>query len=368
MKEPSFVGARFFMGSVTNIANRPFRRLVTDYGADATIGEMAIAKYVVNGGKQDLTLIKRGPHDRIFGAQIVGGNPNHLAKAARLAEKYGADFVDFNCACPHQSVVSHGGGAILLRRPEALVTQLDAIRQAVNIPVSIKIRKGFDEDDNVAQEVADIAQKAGFNAIFIHGRTKAAQYRGSCDWELIESVAQNADVPVIGCGDLATGSDVLKKLPETHCAGFALARGAIMKPWIFKEIKEGHDIEFSAEERLEMLRTLVNYTLETFGKDEIGLKKSTDFLCKQLDFLTRYAPPSILGYELPMQERAPDWTPRSELEALWKRTDRAGMLELLACAGLPDTPEPRVREERRRPETSAQDEGEVAETSESSQT
>lgn len=342
MKEPPFVGAKFFMGSVTNIANRPFRRLVTDYGADATIGEMAIAKYVVNGGKQDLALIKRGPHDRIFGAQIVGGNPNHLAKAARLAEKYGADFVDFNCACPHQSVVSHGGGAVLLRRPEALVMQLDAIRQAVSIPVSIKIRKGFDEDDNVAQEVADIAQKAGFNAIFIHGRTKAAQYRGSCDWDLIERVARNADIPVIGCGDLANGTDVLKKMPETHCSGFALARGAIMKPWIFKEIKEGHTIELDAGQRLEMLGTLVAYTLETFGKDEIGLKKSTDFLCKQLDFLTRYAPPSILGYELPMQERAPDWAPRSELEALWKCTDRENKIALLRRAGLPDTPEQRT--------------------------
>ncbi len=338
MKETAFLGARYFMGSVTNIANRPFRRFVTELGADATIGEMAIAKYIAQGGKQDLALIKRDPHEKIFGAQLVGGNPKHLEKAAKLAEKFGADFIDFNCACPHQSVVSHGGGAYMLIHPENLPPFLDAIRQAVSIPVSIKIRKGFDEDDNVAEKVAELAQTAGFNAIFIHGRTKAAQYRGNCDWELIENIAKNSDIPVIGCGDLAHGSDVLNKIPDTSCSGFAMARGALMKPWIFKEIHENKALDPSAEERLDLLKKLVSYTLQTFGDDERGLKKSEGFLCKQMEFLIRYVPTGAFGRELPMQERAPEWIPRNDLERLWASTDRNDHIELLKMAGFPDAP------------------------------
>lgn len=338
MKDTPFLGARYFMGSVTNVANRPFRRLVTELGADAAIGEMAIAKYIAQGGKQDLALLKRDPHEKIFGAQIVGGNPKHLEKAAKLAEKFGADFVDFNCACPHQSVVSHGGGAYMLLHPDNLPPFLDAVRQAVSIPVSIKLRKGFNEDDSVAEQIADMAQKAGFNAIFIHGRTKAAQYRGDCDWDIIERIASNSDIPVIGCGDLAHGSDVLKKSPKTMCSGFAIARGALMKPWIFTEIQEKRQIDLTGEERLNILKKLVAYTLEIFGNDKRGLDKSAKFLLKQLEFLVRYVPADVYGRELPMQERADTWTPRNELEALWANPDKAARTELLRLAEFPDIP------------------------------
>ena len=177
MKEP-FLKAKYFMGSMTNIANRPFRRLVTELGADATIGEMAIASYVVKGGSQDAALLRRDPSERIFGAQIVGNNPNHLAKAAKYAQKCGADFVDFNCACPHESVVSHGGGALLLNQPEKIHVHFEAIRAAVTIPVSVKLRKGFGADDNTAEQIAETAQACGIDAIFIHGRTKEGRRIG----------------------------------------------------------------------------------------------------------------------------------------------------------------------------------------------
>ena len=337
MKETAFLGARYFMGSVTNVSNRPFRRLVSEYGADATLGEMAIAKYVANGGKQDLTLIRRDPHEKIFGAQIVGGNPNHLIKAAKLAEKFGADFVDFNCACPHQSVVSHGGGAILLKRPGTIGELVKAIAESVSIPVSLKIRKGFDADEDVAEEVAEIAQKSGVRAIFIHGRTKAAQYRGNCDWALIERIAHNSDVPVIGCGDLAHGSDVLARAPESACSGFAIARGALLKPWIFKEIVTQTVMDPNAEERLSMLKRLVSYTLEAYGTSERSLARSRTFLFKQLEFLVRYVPTGAIGRELPMQERSDAWTPRDTLEELWSHTDKESMATLLKMAGFPET-------------------------------
>ena len=337
-----FLNVRYFMGSMTNISNRPFRRLATELGAQATIGEMAIASYVVKGGSQDAALLRRDPHEKVFGAQIVGENANHLSKAARLAERLGADFVDLNCACPHASVVSHGGGARLLKQPEKIRTILETLRQAISIPLTIKIRKGYGADDNVAQQIADIAQAAHVDAIFIHGRTAAAQYRGPADWELVESVARNVDIPVIGCGDLGHGADVIEKSATSACAGFAMARGAVIKPWIFREIAEQRAIEYSAQERLELLRQLVRYTLECFGNDQRGLDKSRKFLLKQTEFLSRYVPADVYGRPLPLQERADRWTPRNELEALWAQANKASCLELLSMAGLPDEPQEKL--------------------------
>jgi len=334
----NFIQARIFMGSVTNIANRPFRRFVTELGAEATIGEMAIAHYIAKGGKQDRALLKRDPREQRFGAQIVGANPKQLAKAAQLAETMGADFIDFNCACPHASVISHGSGALLLKRPQHLATPIMAIREATTRPVTLKIRKGFDADDNVVAEIVDVAQQCGLSAIFIHARTRAQLYRGDNDWNCIEAAAQSADIPIIGCGDLAHGSQVLEKLAHTHCAGLAIARGALIKPWIFQEIQLGRALDPCAEQRLEWLRTLVAYTLEDFGTDARGLTKSLTFLRNQMGFLTRYVPTGAIGHEVAMQERAGTWTPRDALEAMWAAQDRQTHDALLKLAGFPDTP------------------------------
>lgn len=334
----SFSDTRVFMGSVTNVANRPFRRHVYGLGARASLGEMVIANYAARGGKQDRALLKRDPVESCFGAQIVGSNEKTLVKTAIMAEYLGADFIDFNCACPHQSVIKHGGGALLLKRPQSIARCLEAIRQSVKLPITLKIRKGFEADDNVVEEIVDIAADCGVAAVFIHARTRAAQYRGDNDWDLIESVAANAKVPIIGCGDLAHGSQVIERLKTTHCAAVALARGALTKPWIFKEIADEVILDPSGEERLEGFKELVQFTLENFGTDERGLKNAKKFLTKQLDFLTRYIPTGAIGYEVDMQTRVDEWTPRDPLEALWARTDAEGYDSLLQLAGLPDIP------------------------------
>lgn len=332
----NFIPARFFMGSVTNLSNRPWRRLVTELGAEATLSEMVISHYAARGGRQDLALMRRGETEKYFGVQIVGGKTNELVKSAIHAEQQGANFIDFNCACPHQSVCAHSSGATLLRRPKDLGNMLKAIREAVSIPVTLKIRKGYEEDANVAADVVKIAEDVGASAVFIHARTKAAQYRGPNDWDLIEEIAQNASIPIIGCGDLAHGSDVLKKIQTSACAGFALARGALMKPWIFQEIATGKPMDPSSEERLELLKKLVSYTLDDCGRDEFGRKHARKFLLNQLVFLCRYIPTGAYGRELPMQEREEVWTPRDPLEKLMRCETEEARDELLQLAGLND--------------------------------
>ncbi len=333
----NFIPARIFMGSVTNIANRPWRRLVTELGAEATLSEMVIAHYASKGGKQDLALMRRADTEKFFGVQLVGNKAEQLVKSARYAVQQGADFIDFNCACPHQSVISHGAGASMLRRPEMIAQMLNAIKNAVDCPVTLKIRKGYAEEDNVAQEIVHIAEDCGVAAVFIHARTRADQYRGLNDWELIESIAQNSKIPIIGCGDLAHGSDVINKMKTSACAGFALARGALMKPWIFQEIKNGAPMDPSSEERLEILKKLVTYSLDDFGRDEYGYKHARKFLHNQLVFLNRYIPTGAYGRELPMQEREVAWTPRDPLEKLMNSQKVEDFDELLHLAGFDDT-------------------------------
>ena len=332
----NFLPVRVFMGSVTNVSNRPFRRLVTELGADATLSEMVIAHYASHGGRQDLALMKRGETEKIFGIQLVGGNPSQLDKAAQFALDAKPDFIDFNCACPHRSVVAHRSGAYLLQKPKNLAPLLETLRKTVNIPLTIKIRKGFDEFDNVVDEVVHIAEDCGIDAVFIHARTKFAQYRGPNDWQLIESVAEKSCLPIIGCGDLAHGVEVIEKMKNSPCAGFALARGALMKPWIFKEIKEGHTLDPSSEERLELLRKLANYSLDDFGYDAYGHAKARKFLHEQMTFLARYVPVGAYGRELPMQEREHEWTPRNELEKLMATTKKEAYDELLHLVGFDD--------------------------------
>lgn len=330
----SFLGTRVFLGSLTNVGNKPFRRLCKDFGAPATISEMVISYYAAKGGAQDLALMRKHESEDIFGVQLEGSHIDKIVAAAQRAESLGASFIDFNAACPHASVIKHGAGAQLLTKPEKLSQILSALCEAVSVPVTLKMRKGYKKEDNNTLQIAELAQKSGVSAIFLHARSKEDLYKGDNDWALIETIAEALQIPVIGCGDLAHGPEVLERLAHSACAGVCVARGALQKPWIFDEIRQGKLLDPSAEERLEMLKTLVRYSLEHFGSDTRGVRTSRQFLHKQLAFLTRYVPVGAIGYAVGMQTRENAWTPRSELEALWARSGPEHFDELLALAGL----------------------------------
>ncbi len=338
MSVEAFLGVRVFMGSVTNVANTPFRRWVTAWGARATLGEMALAQRIAKGGRQDRLLLRHHPEERCFGAQIVGARDGDLVQAAQAAREAGARFIDLNCACPHRSVTDRGGGAALARRPvrvgRAVGAMVAALAGSESVPVTVKLRSGWDRDHINAVEAARAAVDNGAAAIFVHGRTREERYRGQADWDLVAQVAASLPVPVIGCGDVAHGPDVAARL-SGGCAGVAIARGALIKPWIFREIEQGCVLDPSGEERLEALRELVRLSLEHFGQDGLGLTRAHHFLHLQMDFLTRYVPVGALGRELGMQERVNEWQARDELEALWAGRERAQWAALLSMAALP---------------------------------
>jgi tRNA-dihydrouridine synthase B len=177
------------------------------------------------------------PAERPTALQLFGSVPQELAAAAKVMEKAGADIIDFNMGCPVAKIVNNGEGSSLMKKPELAYEILAAMAEAVHIPVTVKMRSGWDAEHINAPEMAALAEKAGVAAVAIHGRTRDQFYGGKADWQVIKTVKETVHIPVIGNGDIFTARDGLRMLAETGCDGLMVGRGADGNPWIFKQLK-----------------------------------------------------------------------------------------------------------------------------------
>jgi tRNA-dihydrouridine synthase 3 len=270
--------------------NLPFRRLCSEFGADVTVGEMAVARKLLGGSPSEYALLKSHPDERFFGVQLADRKPESLAEAARIAESRGARFVDLNCGCPIHEITRRGLGASLLRKPARVGRLVAAMRKAVGVPVTVKLRAGWSEDETNVSTVARACEESGAAAIAIHGRTREQRYSKAADWNLIGRVAAERSVPVIGNGDVLTHYEARERMSRSGVRSVMLARGALIKPWVFREIKQGKTWLPSPEERFGVVWRLVELLREHFGKDERGVKRTLRFLPWHLNFLCRYVP------------------------------------------------------------------------------
>lgn len=281
---------KLVLAPMTKGSNTPFRRLCRELGADVTVGEMALAYKVNQGKRSELALLRAHRDDHPFGAQLADRVPLSLAAAAARAEEMGSDFVDLNCGCPIDYFTSKGLGAALLDRPRKFGELVRAMRTAVTIPVTVKIRLGPNDDQLNFVELARIAESEGANAIAMHARTRQQRYSKAADWEKLAELKAAVKIPVIGNGDLLTHWEAKERWEKSGVDALMTARGALIKPWIFKEIKEGRSIELDAGERLALLRRYVELAREHFGDDDHGRERIREFLVWHLDFLCRYRP------------------------------------------------------------------------------
>jgi tRNA-dihydrouridine synthase B len=197
---------------------------------------MIDAKALSNGDKRTCRMLSSSQDDRPLGVQLVGNDEDYLWRAVDLLHEGGFDLLDFNAACPTTKVTRKGMGAALLRDPYNLKKILRGLVRRSNIPVTVKIRAGWDTDSVNAKEVALLAEDAGIGTLFIHGRTKMQGYSGTVDYRIIREVKQALKIPVIASGDNLTIGSIKTMFDETGCDGVAIARGALGNPWIFKEI------------------------------------------------------------------------------------------------------------------------------------
>ena len=224
------------LAPLAGVADRAFRELCRGYGAAYTVCEMASAKGISLGDKKSSELLSITNTERPAGSQIFGNSPETMAIAAEKALDYSPDFIDINMGCPAPKVISSGGGSAILKNPELAGEIVNAVVNAVSLPVTVKIRSGWDENSINAVEVAKIVEKAGASAITVHGRTRKQMYAPSADWGIIKAVKNSVKIPVIGNGDIVTAMDAAKMYEQTGCDLVMVGRGAMGRPWIFSQI------------------------------------------------------------------------------------------------------------------------------------
>lgn len=225
------------MAGVTDAA---MRLLCRDQGARWSVSEMLSAKgWVYAGGKNRAAqeLIARLPGEGVAGLQLFGREPEYIAEAARQLSNIGFAFFDLNFGCPAPKIAGAGEGSALMREPELLGKIVRAAADATDLPVTAKIRSGWDENSVNAAEIARICEDNGARAVTVHARTRAQQYAGKADWTVIRSVKRAISIPVFGNGDVCAGNDAIRMLDETGCDAVMVGRAARGNPWIFSEIE-----------------------------------------------------------------------------------------------------------------------------------
>ena len=288
MSAPSPFQDKVVLAPLTVGGNLPFRRLCVEMGAEVTLGEMAVVRKLLRGHASEFALLKSHPDERFFGAQLADKKADSLAEGARLAESRGARFVDLNCGCPIDQMTRRGLGASLLRKPTRLGRLVAAMKAAVAIPVTVKLRAGWHEDKVNVAEVARACEDGGADAIAIHGRTREQRYSKAADWDLVGKVAAERGVPVIGNGDILTAYEARERRARSGVRSVMLGRGALIKPWLFREVRTGATWLPTPEERFAVLWRFVELLREHFGEDERGRRRAMRFLPWHLNFFCRY--------------------------------------------------------------------------------
>jgi tRNA-dihydrouridine synthase 3 len=328
---------KLYLAPLTTVGNLPFRRVCKKFGADITCGEMAMSLQILQGHQPEWALVQRHDSEDIFGIQLCGPSPQQMGRVAQLIDdgKINCDFVDINLGCPIDLVYSRGMGSGLMARKKPLEVMVRSMSSILarnsQTPLTIKMRTGVYSDKHLAHNLAPMAVKSwGASMISIHGRSREQRYTRSADWKYIQRVAEAANedavsnvfggtVPIFGNGDIINYEDYnIFRETAPKVSGVMIARGALIKPWVFKEIKDQRHWDIATSERLEMIQDYVNYGLEHWGSDDKGVETTRRFLLEWLSFLHRYVPHGILASPPQrMNERLPKYfRGRTDIETL----------------------------------------------------
>jgi len=311
---------KLVVAPLTTVGNLPFRRVCVDYGADVTVGEMALAANLNATQKSEWSLLRRHKSEKIFGVQVACSKGFEASRLAALLEasEFSFDYVDINCGCPVDLIVRKGCGCGLWERRGRMRDVVKTLVAGQGRPVTIKCRVGPDETDPQLHKIIGEYASWGADAVTIHGRSRKQRYTKLGNWGYVEQCAQLTELPVIGNGDLFTLQGFEERRAKAPTvSSHMLARGALIKPWIFREIKERQVLDVRSSDRLEMLRDFANYGLSHWGSDEKGVETTRRYMCEWLSFLCRYVPVGLLEQQPQhMNDRPPFYVGRDDLETL----------------------------------------------------
>ena len=267
-----------FLAPMAGVTDLPFRLLCKEMGCGLVYSEMVSAKGILYDNKNTTELLEIDPKERPVAVQLFGSDPEILGAMAKKIEPYPIDIIDVNMGCPAPKIVKNGEGSCLMKTPELVGKIVKSLVESQSKPVTIKFRKGFDDDHINAVEIAKIAEANGASAVAVHGRTREQYYSGKADWDIIKQVKAAVNIPVIGNGDVFGPEDAKNLLEYTGCDAIMVGRGAQGNPWIFKRIlhylETGELLpEPTAEERVEKAlrhsQMLIDYKGEYIGVREM---------------------------------------------------------------------------------------------------
>lgn len=271
------------LGPMAGFTDRPFRIICERYEPGLVVTEMISAKALFYDDKKTKQLMNTKNEKHPISIQIFGSDEESMAYSARyICEKNLGDIIDINMGCPAPKVVKNGDGSSLLLDLKKAGKIVETVVKNSSLPVSVKIRKGWDNNNIVALDAAKIIEQAGAKLITIHGRTRSEYYSGNADWNIIKEIKENLKIPVIGNGDVKTPQDAKAMIEKTGCDGIMISRASLGKPWIFKQIREylktGKSIEISKKEKLEVMLEHIKLEVEEKG-EERAIKEMRKHIC-----------------------------------------------------------------------------------------
>jgi nifR3 family TIM-barrel protein len=263
------------LAPMAGICTPPFRLLMEDLGAGGTVSELISCHGINYENKRTLSMLKIDEREKNVGIQLFGEDGEAMARAAKIALRSNPKFIDINMGCPVRKVVTKGGGSALLRNVDDLGPFLDQVKKAIAVPLTIKIRTGWDADEINADKIEEVARNAGVEWVAIHGRTRAQQYTGLANWDYIENFAKNSTLPIIGNGDLHQPHQVRERLEQTNCKALMIARGCLRNPFIFLESMQENTVSkrslFKGSDYWEAIERLYQYTCDTYDNERTRL-------------------------------------------------------------------------------------------------
>lgn len=266
------------LAPLAGVADRAFRELCRGYGAAYTVCEMASAKGISLGDKKSAELLSITPTERPAGSQIFGNAPETMAIAAKKALEYSPDFIDINMGCPAPKVASSGGGALLMKDPVLAASIVKAVAEVSTVPVTVKMRSGWDDNNINAVELAKRCEDAGAAAITVHGRTKVQMYAPPVNTDIIRQVKQAVSIPVIGNGDVVDGISAARLMEETGCDMVMVGRGALGRPWVFSQINAylDHEVILPDPPVVERMRVMLKHieALCEYKGERVGIREA----------------------------------------------------------------------------------------------
>ncbi len=266
------------LAPMASVADTAYRTITKEFGAAYCVGEMASCKGLCYSGEKTEELLRVSDLERPMAVQLFGAEPEFMAKAVKIAERFRPDIIDINAGCPMPKIVNGGAGSALMKTPRLFGEVVRAAAESTDIPVTVKIRKGWDNSSVNAVEMAVIAQQNGAAAVAVHGRTKEQLYSGKADWDIIRLVKQAVSIPVIGNGDVDSVESCKAMYDYTGCDLVMIGRGSYGRPWLFGQIKDYFEgktprPEPSIEEKMEIMRRHIMLLVDDKG-ERTGMREA----------------------------------------------------------------------------------------------